>query len=413
MSITEKKRSFLLIAALILWFTFISMTKNAFSAAMVYIVNEGILTKTQTGSIVATFYLIYAALQFSSGVLADRWKPDVLITVGYLGAGIANLVIYLNHNYTVMLITWSLCAVIQAPVWPSVFKLATTRTHKDHQSRGIYLISFANSGGAMLIYFISALLPKWEYNFLMSACGLLLLGTFWECVRRTLCYSEELPRKRQHPTSSPSPIKRLPKGALFGVLSVLLLLGLLRGIFDTGVKGLIPTMISDTYPQLDPSFANALNVLVILAGLAGITLSHYIYPHFFKMQSTALLSLMVAAIIPTAVLLGIGRFHYGVIVAMLALISLLMCGASLLISYISAFFNWWNLGGTVAGLCNCVSALGIVVSNYVFPKTSEVLGWIGTIRIWVVLIVMAALFALLLIPIWKRFLKKYPPHHYH
>ena len=70
MKITDRKRSILLIAALILWFTFISMTKNAFSAAMVYIVDEGILTKTQTGTIVATFYLIYAALQFSGGVLA-------------------------------------------------------------------------------------------------------------------------------------------------------------------------------------------------------------------------------------------------------------------------------------------------------------------------------------------------------
>ena len=131
------------------------------------------------------------------------------------------------------------------------------------------------------------------------------------------------------------------------------------------------------------------------------------------MQTTALLTLMSAAVLPTFVLLGIGKLHYAIIIFMLALISLLMCGASLLISYISAFFNWWNLGATVAGLCNCVSALGIVISNYVFPKTSEVIGWIGTVRIWVILIILASLSALLLIPAWKRFLRKYPPHHYH
>ena len=405
----------MLIATLILWFTFNSMTKNAFSAAMVYIVDEGFLTKAQTGTIVATFYLIYASLQFSGGVLADRWKPDLLITVGYIGAGIANLIIYLNHSYHVMLITWSLCAVIQAPVWPSVLKLVSTRTHKDHQSRGIYFISFANTGGAMLIYLVSALLPSWEHNFLMSACGLIFFGVLWECIRRILCpHTDTAIRKKTSTPAEPSPqTKTLPKRALLGVLPILLLLGLLRGIFDTGVKGLIPTMINDSYSNLSPSISNILNVLVILAGLLGIILSHYIYPHFFKVQTTALLALMSLATLPTLVLLGIGRLHYAIIVAMLALISLLMCGASLLINYISSFFDWWNLGGRVAGLCNCVSALGIVISNYVFPKTSELIGWIGTVRIWVVLIILTALSALLLIPAWKRFLRKYPPHHYH
>ncbi len=404
---SEKTRSVYLILALISSFTFIAMTKDAFSSAMVFIVKEGLLTKAQTGTLTAVFYLVYALLQFTGGVLADRWKPDLLITVGYLGAGVANLVIWQNHNYVVMLITWSLCAVIQAPVWPSLFKLITTRTVPEHQGTGLYLSAYATPGGNMLSFFVASLLPRWEHLFLLSGIGLIAIGIMWELLRRQLCppLAQSAPKKKNDPLKHHA-LDKLPHALFFAVISLLLLMGLVRGTFDTGIKGLIPTMISDSYGDLAPSFATILNVIVILAGILGIFLSHYIYPSRFKTPTSALFTLITLSIVPTSLLLTIGRAHYAVIVLMLSLISLLMCGAALMINYVSSYFNHWNLGGTVSGLTNCVSALGIVIANLVFPKTSEAIGWIGTIRIWIVMIVLAAVVSFALMVVWKRFMKK-------
>ena len=62
----------------------IYMTKNCFSAAMVLLVSEGVLTKTQTGNISAMFYLIYAPFQIVGGLAADRFSPYKLIAIGPL-----------------------------------------------------------------------------------------------------------------------------------------------------------------------------------------------------------------------------------------------------------------------------------------------------------------------------------------
>jgi sugar phosphate permease len=59
-TLTSKRASILLLCALILSYTFMCMTRNCFSSAMVFIVEEGIMTKSDTGTIVAVFYLVYA-----------------------------------------------------------------------------------------------------------------------------------------------------------------------------------------------------------------------------------------------------------------------------------------------------------------------------------------------------------------
>ncbi len=86
MHINDHKTSFRLFIYVWLMYAVVYMTKNCFSDAMASIVSEGIMTKSQTGLITALFYLAYAPLQIVGGRLADRWRPDMLIVIGLLGA---------------------------------------------------------------------------------------------------------------------------------------------------------------------------------------------------------------------------------------------------------------------------------------------------------------------------------------
>ena len=79
---SNAKVSLLVFATVVLVYAFISMTKNCFSSAMVYIVSEGLLTKFQTGNITAVFYLVYAALQIAGGLAtgaAGIPDPELII----------------------------------------------------------------------------------------------------------------------------------------------------------------------------------------------------------------------------------------------------------------------------------------------------------------------------------------------
>ena len=155
-TLDAKQKSILLLIGLVSSFSFISLTKNCFSSAMVFIVDEGLLTKFETGTISAVFYVIYAILQMMSGPLTDNWRPDKLITIGLVGAGVSNLVIYFNQNYIVMLISWAFNAIVQCAVWPSVFKLASTGVCDSMKGKALFFINICGSLGGILSFVIAA-----------------------------------------------------------------------------------------------------------------------------------------------------------------------------------------------------------------------------------------------------------------
>ena len=170
--ISDKRISLLVLITVCTIYSFICLTKNCFSSAMVYIVNEGVLTKSQTGTITGAFYIAYAVLQLVGGALADKWHPERLLTIGFLGAGLANLVIYFNQSYTVMLVSWTFNAIIQFAVWPSIFRIISTMTAHDHRKKGIFIATLANPFGVAVGYVVAALVSRWQLNFLISALGL-------------------------------------------------------------------------------------------------------------------------------------------------------------------------------------------------------------------------------------------------
>ena len=91
----QKHVGLILFSVMIMSYAFVCMTKYCFASAMVFIVDEGYMTNFETGMISAAFWMVYGIMQIFGGMVADRWHPERLITVGLLGAGISNLAIYL------------------------------------------------------------------------------------------------------------------------------------------------------------------------------------------------------------------------------------------------------------------------------------------------------------------------------
>lgn len=64
------------------------MTKSMFSSAMAMIVEEGFMTKSQTGFINVVFWLVYAVFQLVGGFAVDKFSPHKLIMIGLAGAAV-------------------------------------------------------------------------------------------------------------------------------------------------------------------------------------------------------------------------------------------------------------------------------------------------------------------------------------
>ena len=76
----EKERaSTKLFLASFIMYLMVCMVKSNYTASIAYIVNEGIFTKTDSGLISASFYLVYGLGQLLGGGLSDRFSPYKVI----------------------------------------------------------------------------------------------------------------------------------------------------------------------------------------------------------------------------------------------------------------------------------------------------------------------------------------------
>lgn len=402
------KVSILIFCALILSYSFICMTKNCFSAAMVFIVDEGYMTKFETGAISAVFYLVYAALQIVGGVVTDRWHPEKLIVIGLFGAGIANLLIYFFYKYYVaVLIIWALNAAVQFGVWPATFKLITTFLHHKINMVGIAVATFANPFGVMAGYLVAAIVPRWQENFLISGIGLFILSALIYFAFKGI---EPLVEQRDTVEVEYPKDEGERRGFLSLVLSsgliFLMIVTFVRTMFDNGLKSLMPSMINENYEGLSPNFSTVLSVVVLVAGVLGPIVAQATYPRLFKNEVLACSVFLGCAVPFTVALIFIGEISYFAILICASAIVLFTSGAGLFTtSYIAARFNRWGKGATVAGLLNCLASLGIVATNLVFTALADGIGWRSTAVVWVVLISLVFLLSLITVPLWQKFRK--------
>lgn len=408
--------SILLLCALICSYTFMCMTRNCFSSAMVFIVEDGVMTKSQTGSIVAVFYLVYAFSQMIGGVITDKCSPEHLITLGFVGSGLCNLAVYFNQSFTFVMVVWVLNALLQFAVWPAVFKVSSGMLKKEHRALALFLITFAIPLGMVINYAVAALITDWKLNFLISAIGLALSSLIWEgglfAVRPYMVQEQhEQPEAPAH-THYHEKQARMPLLVLLAVSGMLfyLVVMLTRAIFDNGLKSLVATMINENYDNVTPVVATALTIIILVMGALGPTLAHRLYPHIVKNEISATILLFAIGTPFGVLLLFTGRIHYWWIVIFLSFLVLMMNAALLLSSYIAARFNKWGKGATLASAINMMSSLGIVISNLVFTRVvdsfaDKTVGWMVVIWIWVALLVLSNILLLIIAPLWKKFLR--------
>ncbi len=410
-TLVATRPSILLLCALIVSYTFMCMTRNCFSSAMVFIVEEGIMTKSQTGTVVAVFYLVYGVLQVVGGILTDKWSPERFITFGFVGAGVCNLAVFFKQDFLFVMVVWVLNACAQFAIWPAVFKISSSMLKEQHRGPALFLITFAIPLGMVINYAVAAMIPHWQLNFLISAVGLFFFALVFEIAMSRIRphfveEKMEIPAAPVHThyredQSSVSVLKLLATSGMLLYLVVMLT----RSIFDNGLKTLVATMINENYESVTPAVATALTIIILVMGALGPILANRIYPRLFKSEIGATLLLFAVGTPFGVLLLLTGRIHYWWIVIFLSFLVLMMNASSLFSSYIAARFNKWGKGATLAGAVNMMTSLGIVVSNFVFTRVVEGFGWTITIWVWVVLLALSNALLLVIAPVWRRFLR--------
>ena len=404
----NRKRSRIFFVFIWMMYSAVYMTKNCFSAAMAQIVAEGMLTKSQTGLLSALFYLVYAPLQIPGGVLADKYSPERLIKIGLIGSATANLVIFLNHNYYVMLFAWIFNAVIQAPLWPAVFKIVSSQLVRSDRKQMIFLTSFTNSFGLAIGYIVAAFITSWEYNFLVSVVVLLTSAIVLHILCKNLD-SYMKPDKKEEVKNDKIRENDISAVKIFAISGFFLLLPglLLRTMIENSIKTFSPTMLMETYSNISPSAGNLLNVVIILSGILGTLIVKFLlYPRFIKNEPFGI-CLMLFLALPFAVILKmLGNIPISHAVISLCGMMVVLTATSVLLSYFTLYFVPYRKNGIAAGISNSAASFGIVIQSYGFVRIAEKYSWNTVTTLWVIMLIVAVVFTAFAIPLSINFKKK-------
>ena len=408
----NERMSIMLFLIVFVFYSIIYMSKNCFSAAMVLLVNEGVLTKSQTGTIAAVFYLFYAPFQIVGGFAADKYSPYKLLLVGFLGATIANIFVTYSNNYTLILIVWALNGVIQFGIWPAIFRMVGMCLAPAHRKNGVFYIAFTTQAGLISSYVVAGAVSNSHQIFVFTSVMLAVITVLWAVLGKFfdkhMVLDEEFVRlQEERKLKAENGVKHsfgenfVKSGLVFVTLATAL-----TAMFSLGIQTITPTMLNESYDDLSPSLASFLNIVPIIVAFVG----RFIVKFFCRKKSfneCLAMSLVTMVLIPiTAVLLLMGRINVGYIVTIISLIGLTSSVSGVFSNpYLVSRFLATGRGATVVGIINCMSAMGIVLTNYICPRVAEGYGWNAVIVLYIVIAAVASILLFVAHFPWKKFIK--------
>lgn len=415
----EDRASWTLFIVCFIVYTIISMTKNAYSASIAAIIDEGIFNKSQAGIINSGFYLFYGGAQLLGVKLVDKTSPMILIGISLIGSAITSILMAYCHSFIAMLIIWSLCGLFQFAIWPAVIRILAEYLIPPHRKQAMSYIAFAYCIGMLANYAGASLILNffnWRTLFLINTVILAVSFIVWTLVSaktsktleeanatyKALRYSEPTDKGNANKPVNVNFFKLMLTSGLFFIMVP----AFVRCTLDLGVKSWVPTMIMENY-GVSASFATILTTILIITNLFGVFITNFLYPKRVPNAVAALGVIFTASLLPTILLLFVGKIPVAFIVLFLIITTTLMyAGNQILTVIIPSFFSKYNRTGGVAGILNAIASFGAVIASFAFGCLAENYGWNTTITSWIILNAIAMLFCFIAISIWRKFTEK-------
>lgn len=176
--------------------------RASLSVAMPMIAQELRLGPAIQGVILSSFFWTYALLQIPGGMLADRFKPRIVIAASTLFWGGFQVLACLCHTGSALALTRLGLGAAEAPIYPAGAKLNSLWMPPNERGRGATLLDggapLGSALGAILVSWLIGALGSWRLAFLAAGVATMLAGAAaWYYVRNS---------PREHPRANEAEI---------------------------------------------------------------------------------------------------------------------------------------------------------------------------------------------------------------
>lgn len=164
--------------------------RASLSVAMPLIAKEFDLSPTMQGLILSSFFWTYAVMQVPGGMLADKYKPRIVIACATVFWGAFQALAAVCTNATALLLTRLGLGAAEAPIYPAGGKLNAIWMTQNERGRGATLLDggapLGAALGAIIITWLISALGSWRLAFVVAGVGTVIAGAVaWWYIRNS------------------------------------------------------------------------------------------------------------------------------------------------------------------------------------------------------------------------------------
>lgn len=164
--------------------------RASLSIAMPLIATEFSLEPATQGLLLSSFFWTYALMQIPGGMLADRFKPRIVIAGATLGWGLFQALAALATSWPTLLLTRLGLGASEAPIYPAGGKLNGIWMTPHERGRGAALLDggapLGAALGSIVIAWLIATFGSWRMAFVVAGVGTMVCGLVaWSYIRNT------------------------------------------------------------------------------------------------------------------------------------------------------------------------------------------------------------------------------------
>lgn len=365
-------------------------------------------TKDDVAIILTALTITYGLGQILCGVLGDKLKPRLILTIGFIMAISCNIAIFFTSNIILMAIIWGINGLGHAMFWPPIVKLMAQNLTEAEYSYASVRVTWGSSLATILLYLTCPFLlfiMSWRHIMLICAGIGFIIMVAW-----IILYPKLFDGTKNMPTDLKTGEKNgvKPPKYVFLPLALIMLAIVMQGALRDGVTAWMPAYLVEEF-QIPSKWSILITVVLAIFSMISFTVFDYINRRFFKNEILSAIVIFGIATLSSILLFITNLFEIAIpSILFMSLLVACMHGTNLmLIAFAPKRFKKSGKVSTYSGIMNACTYIGAAVSTYGFAKISELFGWNVTIIIWMCVAIAGATLCFIALPKWTKFRKEY------
>jgi OPA family glycerol-3-phosphate transporter-like MFS transporter len=398
----------------LVYFASYLMRKN-FSVMMANICTELGVADSALGIVASAMTITYGAGQIINGIIGDKIKPQLMLTVGLSLAAVCNVVMFfIPASIPAMAAVWAVNGYAHAMLWPPMVRLLTGNLNDEEYNYAVVRVFWGSSIATISMYLLCPLFltfMSWRGIVILFALVGALIAAIWigmspRYISKAPLLSEcKAEKTLSEPKKAGIPV---PKYAYLPI--GLIMIGIvMQGILRDGVTNWMPSLMNESF-GLGEELSILSTVFLAIFSMISFTVASNLHTKILKNELTCSAVIYVFSAI-AALLLYFANEYSKTPIFFILLLSLIVAGMHgvnmMLITIVPKRFANSGRVSTYSGVLNACTYVGSAVATYGVAALAENYSWGLTILVWTGAATLGAIVCAVIIPTWRKFKKEY------